>query len=158
MNLEENSCRNHESLRQKRQESWISRFKWFRFKPRLFEISDCWPLSVFKTFSDLIPAIQKQRLLNMHKEFNEMKCIQTYVQSVSNKSTYRSTEYSLFRQGDCVAPLRVKRYKHWTVTNSSQGPVGFINHAEGRNDGLGERVLVLLGLINCRSFKSKILF
>ena len=44
----------------------------------------------------------------MHKEFNEMKCIQTYVQSVSNKSTYRSTEYSLFRQGDCVAPLRLK--------------------------------------------------
>ena len=34
MNLEENSCRNHESLRQKRQESWISRFKWFRFYPR----------------------------------------------------------------------------------------------------------------------------
>ena len=32
MNL--NSCRNHESLRQKRQESWISRFKWFRFYPR----------------------------------------------------------------------------------------------------------------------------
>ena len=108
MNLKENSCRNHESLRQKRQESWISRFKWFRFKPRLFEISDCWPVSVFKTFSDLIQAIQKQRLLNMHKEFNEMKCIQKYVQSVSNKSTYRSTEYRLLRQGDCVAPLRLK--------------------------------------------------
>ena len=29
-----NSCRNHESLRQKRQESWISRFKWFRFYPQ----------------------------------------------------------------------------------------------------------------------------
>ena len=34
MNLEENSCRNHESLKQKRQESWISRFKWSRFYPR----------------------------------------------------------------------------------------------------------------------------
>ena len=34
MNLEENSCRNHESLRHKPQESWISRFKWFRFNPR----------------------------------------------------------------------------------------------------------------------------
>ena len=33
MNL--NSCRNHESLRRKRQKSWmISRFKWFRFYPR----------------------------------------------------------------------------------------------------------------------------
>ena len=38
MNLEENSCRNHESLRQKRQESWISRFKWFRFYSRQYEI------------------------------------------------------------------------------------------------------------------------
>ena len=37
-----------------------------------------------------------------------MKCIQTYVQSVSNKSTYLSAEYSLFRKGDCVAPLRLK--------------------------------------------------
>ena len=36
MNLEENYCRNHESSRQKRQESWISRFKWFRFYPRLY--------------------------------------------------------------------------------------------------------------------------
>ena len=44
----------------------------------------------------------------MHKEFNEMKCIQKYVQSVSNKSTYRSTEYRLLRQGDYVAPLRLK--------------------------------------------------
>ena len=34
MSLEENSCRNHESLRQKRQELWISRFKWFCFYPR----------------------------------------------------------------------------------------------------------------------------
>ena len=34
MNLEENSCRNHESSRQKRQESWISKLKWFRFYPR----------------------------------------------------------------------------------------------------------------------------
>ena len=65
-----------------------------------------------------------------------MKCIQTYVQSVPNKSTYRGTEYRLFRQGDCVAVSSVKRYKRWTVTNSSQGPIGFINHAEGRNDGL----------------------
>ena len=33
MNL--NSCRNHESLRKKRRESWvISRFKWFHFYPR----------------------------------------------------------------------------------------------------------------------------
>ena len=38
MNLEENSCRNHESFRQKRQELWISRFKWFRFYPRQYEI------------------------------------------------------------------------------------------------------------------------
>ena len=28
-----NSCKNNESLRQKRQELWISRFKWFRFYP-----------------------------------------------------------------------------------------------------------------------------
>ena len=34
MNLEEKFCRNHESLRQKRQESWISRFKRFRFYSR----------------------------------------------------------------------------------------------------------------------------
>ena len=34
INLKENSCKNHESLRQKRQESRISRFKWFRFCPR----------------------------------------------------------------------------------------------------------------------------
>ena len=34
MNLEVNSCRNHGSSRQKRKESWISRFKWFRFYPR----------------------------------------------------------------------------------------------------------------------------
>ena len=33
MNLEEHSPRSHKSLRQKRQESWISRFKWFRFYP-----------------------------------------------------------------------------------------------------------------------------
>ena len=37
------------------------------------------------------------------------------------------------------------------ATDNSQGPIGFINHAEGRNDGLWERVLLLLGLINCRS-------
>ena len=36
MNLEENFSKNHESLRQKRQESWISRFKWFRFIPRYY--------------------------------------------------------------------------------------------------------------------------
>ena len=35
MNPEENCCRNHESLRPKRQESWISRLKWFRFYPRV---------------------------------------------------------------------------------------------------------------------------
>ena len=34
MNLKENSCKNHESLGQKRQESRISRFKWFLFCPR----------------------------------------------------------------------------------------------------------------------------
>ena len=80
-----------------------------------------------------------------------MKCIQTCEQSVSNKSTYLSTEYSLFREGDCDAVSSIKRCKRWTVTDNSQGPIGFINHAEGRNDGLWERVLLLLGLINCRS-------
>ena len=37
MNLEDNSCGSYESWRRKRQESWISRFKWFRFDPRFFQ-------------------------------------------------------------------------------------------------------------------------
>ena len=41
MNLEENFSKNHESFRQKRQESWISRFKWFRFIPRYYRVLKC---------------------------------------------------------------------------------------------------------------------
>ena len=132
----------------------------FSFKPRysLFIIQlPCPTFSDYRPYKNSDYSICTKRV----QRLNEAEYIQTYVQSVSNKSTYLSTEYSLFRQGDCVAPLRLKDAnagERWTVTNSSQGPIGFINHAEGRNDGLWERVLVLLGLINCRSFKSKILF
>ena len=64
MNLEENFSKNHESLRQKRQESWISRFKWFRFIPRYYRVLTSSPVMLRKPhtnpFNFFLGSIQKK--------------------------------------------------------------------------------------------------